>query len=161
MACQVCAGICPFNFPAMIPLWMFPVCTTAGNTMVMKPSEKDPTAAMMLADLALQVRSGKGLGHAASPWSTLYSITHHARTSHQSLGERSVCVLLFASLMTQVEKPCPEATFYSQGSERAACRSETVRLAMGATKAPDFRYGLVHAASDRHDSCHMPQKSRK
>lgn len=53
---QVCAGICPFNFPAMIPLWMFPVCTTAGNTMLLKPSEKDPTAAMMLADLALQVR---------------------------------------------------------------------------------------------------------
>ncbi|KAK3284755.1 Methylmalonate-semialdehyde dehydrogenase [acylating], mitochondrial [Cymbomonas tetramitiformis] len=50
----VVAGICPFNFPAMIPLWMFPVAVTTGNTMVMKPSEKDPGAAMMLADLALQ-----------------------------------------------------------------------------------------------------------
>jgi malonate-semialdehyde dehydrogenase (acetylating)/methylmalonate-semialdehyde dehydrogenase len=50
----VCAGICPFNFPAMIPLWMFPVCVTTGNTMVLKPSEKDPTTAMMLAELALQ-----------------------------------------------------------------------------------------------------------
>jgi acyl-CoA reductase-like NAD-dependent aldehyde dehydrogenase len=48
----VCAGITPFNFPAMIPLWMFPVAITAGNTFVMKPSEKDPGAPMMLAELA-------------------------------------------------------------------------------------------------------------
>eukprot|EP00948_MAST-09A_sp_MAST-9A-sp1_P002283 g2283.t1 len=48
----VCAGITPFNFPAMIPLWMFPVACTAGNTFVMKPSEMDPGAAMMLAELA-------------------------------------------------------------------------------------------------------------
>ena len=51
---QVCAGICPFNFPAMIPLWMFPIAITAGNTFVLKPSEKDPGAAVMLADLAQQ-----------------------------------------------------------------------------------------------------------
>ncbi|KAJ0048255.1 hypothetical protein Pint_16927 [Pistacia integerrima] len=38
----VCAGICPFNFPAMIPLWMFPVAVACGNTFVLKPSEKDP-----------------------------------------------------------------------------------------------------------------------
>lgn len=48
----VTAGICPFNFPAMIPLWMFPVANTCGNTMIMKPSEKDPGAAMLLAKLA-------------------------------------------------------------------------------------------------------------
>ena len=48
----VCAGIAPFNFPAMIPLWMFPVACTAGNTFVMKPSEKTPGACMMLAQLA-------------------------------------------------------------------------------------------------------------
>ena len=48
----VVAGICPFNFPAMIPLWMFPLAVTAGNTFVLKPSEKTPAAAMMLADLA-------------------------------------------------------------------------------------------------------------
>lgn len=50
----VTAGICPFNFPAMIPLWMFPVSTVLGNTMLLKPSEKDPGAAMMLAKLAQQ-----------------------------------------------------------------------------------------------------------
>ena len=44
----VCAGIAPFNFPAMIPLWMFPVAVTCGNTFLLKPSEKDPGAAMIL-----------------------------------------------------------------------------------------------------------------
>ena len=51
---QVCAGICPFNFPAMIPLWMFPIACTTGNTFVLKPSEKDPGASMMLAELAME-----------------------------------------------------------------------------------------------------------
>lgn len=47
----VCAGIAPFNFPAMVPLWMFPVAITVGNTYVMKPSERDPGACMMLLEL--------------------------------------------------------------------------------------------------------------
>ena len=50
----VCAGICPFNFPAMIPLWMFPIAVTCGNTFVLKPSEKDPGASVMLAELAME-----------------------------------------------------------------------------------------------------------
>lgn len=48
----VVGGICPFNFPAMIPLWMFPVAIAAGNTCIIKPSEKDPGAVMILAELA-------------------------------------------------------------------------------------------------------------
>ena len=44
----VCAGIAPFNFPAMIPLWMFPTGLITGNTYIMKPSERDPTACMAL-----------------------------------------------------------------------------------------------------------------
>ena len=51
---QVVAGICPFNFPAMVPLWMFPVAIAAGNTFILKPSEKDPGASIMLAELAAQ-----------------------------------------------------------------------------------------------------------
>lgn len=47
----VCAGITPFNFPAMIPLWMFPMANATGNTYLLKPSERDPGAAMMLAKL--------------------------------------------------------------------------------------------------------------
>eukprot|EP00904_Undaria_pinnatifida_P005128 jgi/Undpi1/1745/HiC_scaffold_11.g05134.m1 len=48
----VCAGICPFNFPAMIPLWMFPLAVAAGNTFVLKPSEKAPGATMLLASMS-------------------------------------------------------------------------------------------------------------
>ena len=48
----VCGGITPFNFPAMIPLWMFPVAVTTVNTFVMKSSEIDPGPTMMLAQLA-------------------------------------------------------------------------------------------------------------
>jgi malonate-semialdehyde dehydrogenase (acetylating) / methylmalonate-semialdehyde dehydrogenase len=46
----VCAGITPFNFPAMVPLWMVPVSVACGNTFVLKPSEKDPSAANLLAE---------------------------------------------------------------------------------------------------------------
>ncbi len=46
----VVAGITPFNFPAMVPMWMFPVALACGNAFVLKPSEKDPSAPMMLAE---------------------------------------------------------------------------------------------------------------
>lgn len=51
----VTAGICPFNFPAMIPLWMYPLSITLGNTMVLKPSEKVPGAVEMMIDLLKDV----------------------------------------------------------------------------------------------------------
>ena len=50
----VCAGITPFNFPAMIPLWMFPMAIATGNTFVLKPSEQDPMVTMRLAELAVE-----------------------------------------------------------------------------------------------------------
>ncbi|MGE4251713.1 MAG: CoA-acylating methylmalonate-semialdehyde dehydrogenase [Parvibaculaceae bacterium] len=46
----VVAGITPFNFPAMVPMWMFPVALAAGNCFILKPSERDPSAALLLAD---------------------------------------------------------------------------------------------------------------
>ena len=50
-ALGVCVGITPFNFPAMIPLWMFPLAIAAGNTFILKPSEQDPLVPMRLAEL--------------------------------------------------------------------------------------------------------------
>lgn len=47
----VCAGITPFNFPVMVPLWMAPVALACGNSFILKPSEKDPSASMLLAEL--------------------------------------------------------------------------------------------------------------
>ncbi|XP_028057398.1 methylmalonate-semialdehyde dehydrogenase [acylating], mitochondrial-like isoform X2 [Camellia sinensis] len=57
----VCAGICPFNFPAMIPLWMFPIAVTCGNTFILKPSEKDPGASIILAELAMEAGLPNGV----------------------------------------------------------------------------------------------------
>jgi malonate-semialdehyde dehydrogenase (acetylating)/methylmalonate-semialdehyde dehydrogenase len=57
----VCAGITPFNFPAMIPLWMFPMAIATGNTFVLKPSEQDPMVTMRLVELALEAGVPKGV----------------------------------------------------------------------------------------------------
>jgi len=48
----VCAGVTPFNFPAMVPMWMFPLAVASGNCFILKPSERVPSTAMMLAELA-------------------------------------------------------------------------------------------------------------
>ena len=50
----VCAGITPFNFPAMVPMWMFPIAIACGNTFVLKPSERDPSCPLRLAELLTQ-----------------------------------------------------------------------------------------------------------
>jgi len=50
----VCAGITPFNFPAMVPMWMFPVALACGNTFILKPSPSDPSASIMIAELLKQ-----------------------------------------------------------------------------------------------------------
>ncbi|NUT89734.1 CoA-acylating methylmalonate-semialdehyde dehydrogenase [Pseudomonas corrugata] len=57
----VCAGITPFNFPAMIPLWMFPMAIACGNTFVLKPSEQDPLSTMLLVELAVEAGMPAGV----------------------------------------------------------------------------------------------------
>jgi len=57
----VCLGITPFNFPAMIPLWMFPMAIACGNTFVLKPSEQDPNTPMKLAELFLEAGAPEGV----------------------------------------------------------------------------------------------------
>jgi len=47
----ICAGITPFNFPAMVPMWMYPIAIACGNAFILKPSEKDPSCSFMLAEL--------------------------------------------------------------------------------------------------------------
>ncbi|KAJ4297193.1 aldehyde dehydrogenase (NADP(+)) ald6 [Collariella sp. IMI 366227] len=57
----VVAAICPFNFPAMIPLWCIPIATVTGNTLILKPSERDPGAAMILAELCQKAGFPEGV----------------------------------------------------------------------------------------------------
>jgi len=60
-ALGVCAGITPFNFPAMVPLWMYPVAIACGNTFVLKPSERDPSSVMLIAELFQQAGLPEGV----------------------------------------------------------------------------------------------------
>ncbi|WP_026179879.1 CoA-acylating methylmalonate-semialdehyde dehydrogenase [Hahella ganghwensis] len=57
----VCAGITPFNFPAMIPLWMFPLALACGNTFVLKPSEQDPLTPIQIAEIFHEAGFPKGV----------------------------------------------------------------------------------------------------
>lgn len=57
----VCAGITPFNFPAMVPLWMFPLAIACGNTFILKPSEKVPLSAVLLVELLEKAGLPKGV----------------------------------------------------------------------------------------------------
>jgi len=57
----VVAGITPFNFPAMVPLWMYPMAIACGNTFVLKPSERDPTSTMFIAQLLQEAGLPKGV----------------------------------------------------------------------------------------------------
>ena len=57
----VTAGITPFNFPAMVPLWMWPMAVACGNTFVLKPSERDPSSTLRIAELALQAGQPPGV----------------------------------------------------------------------------------------------------
>jgi malonate-semialdehyde dehydrogenase (acetylating)/methylmalonate-semialdehyde dehydrogenase len=71
----VCAGISPFNFPAMVPMWMFPVALACGNCFILKPSEKDPSAAIMLAELLKEAGLPDGV----------FSVVHGAREAVEAL----------------------------------------------------------------------------
>jgi len=62
----VCAGITPFNFPAMVPMWMFPVAIACGNTFILKPSEKDPSCSIKLAELFLEAGLPEGVFNVAN-----------------------------------------------------------------------------------------------
>src|SRR5262249_34535224 len=57
----VCAGIAPFNFPLMVPLWMFPMAIACGNTFVLKPSERVPRSAVRIAELLYEAGLPEGV----------------------------------------------------------------------------------------------------
>lgn len=82
----IVAGITPFNFPAMVPLWMFPVAIACGNTFVLKPSERDPSAPLLLAEL---------LGKAGLP-DGVFNVINGDRTAVDALlGHPDVAAISF------------------------------------------------------------------
>ena len=107
----VCVGITPFNFPAMIPLWMFPMAIACGNTFVLKPSEQDPMTTMLLAELALEagvpagvlniVHGGKSAVDALCTHPTVKAVSfvgschvgEHVYQLASSHGKRAQCMM--------------------------------------------------------------------
>ena len=74
----VCVGITPFNFPAMIPLWMFPMAIACGNTFVLKPSEKNPSCAFRLVELAKEAGVPDGVINVVNgDKETVDALLHH------------------------------------------------------------------------------------
>ena len=68
----VVAGITPFNFPCMVPCWMFPVAIAAGNTFILKPSERDPSASLFMAKLFKAAGLPDGVFNSGHPLSRMY-----------------------------------------------------------------------------------------
>ncbi len=98
----VCAGIAPFNFPAMIPLWMFPMGLVCGNTYLMKPSERVPGCTMLLAKL---------MQDAGAPDGTLNIIhgQHDGRENYRSRRVINILATLWSRFCVQITKwfvPC-------------------------------------------------------
>src|SRR5204863_7250427 len=74
----VCAGITPFNFPIMVPMWMFPVALACGNTFILKPSERDPSAGMLIARLLKEAGLPDGVFNVANgDKAAVDAILHH------------------------------------------------------------------------------------
>lgn len=71
----VCVGICPYNFPGMIPMWMFPLAIACGNTFVLKPSERTPLTAMRLGELLMEAGLPEGV----------FNIVHGGRETVEAL----------------------------------------------------------------------------
>ncbi|OON18569.1 methylmalonate-semialdehyde dehydrogenase, partial [Opisthorchis viverrini] len=82
----VTAGITPFNFPAMIPLWMFPVSIACGNTMVLKPSERDPSTVMLLMKLLQQAGLPAGVVNGAKNHGVVLPDAARSNTLTQLVG---------------------------------------------------------------------------
>ena len=105
----VCLGITPFNFPAMVPMWMFPVAIAAGNTFILKPSEKDPGCAVRLAALFEEAGLPRGV----------FNVVHGARdTVSRLIAAPEVMAVSFVG-----STPVAEAIYRaaSDAGKRAQC----------------------------------------
>lgn len=152
----VTAGLCPFNFPAMIPLWMFPLAVTAGNTMLLKPSEKTPGATMLLAQLAKEcglpdgvlqvVHGGKPLvekvcrhpdieaisfvGSSAAGEFIYNEGNKHGKRVQANLGAKNHAVILEDANREQVVKALVGAAFGAAGQR---CMALSTLVCVGST----------------------------
>src|SRR5262249_20396022 len=95
----VCAGITPFNFPAMVPMWMFPLALVCGNTFILKPSEKDPSAAVKIAELLREAALPHGGFHVlhGDQDAVQASLAHPAVKAASFAGSTPVAKYIYAT----------------------------------------------------------------
>lgn len=93
----VCVGITPFNFPAMVPMWMFPMAIACGNTFVLKPSERDPSASLLLADLLQRAGLPDGVFNVVQGDKTAVDglITHSDVTAVSFVGSTPIAEYIY------------------------------------------------------------------
>ncbi len=153
----VCAGITPFNFPAMIPLWMFPMAIVCGNTFVLKPSEQDPLSTVQLVELALEagvppgvlnvVHGGKDVVDALCTHADIKAIsfvgstavgTHvynlagqHGKRVQAMMGAKNHAVVLPDANREQTLNALVGAAFGAAGQR---CMATSVAVLVGAAK---------------------------
>ncbi len=98
----VCVGITPFNFPAMVPMWMFPVAIACGNTFVLKPSEKTPSAALYIAELLSEAGLPDGVFNVINgDRTTVEGLLDHADVKAVSfVGSTAVAEQIYARAST-------------------------------------------------------------
>ncbi|KAK6945835.1 Aldehyde dehydrogenase domain [Dillenia turbinata] len=154
----VCAGICPFNFPAMIPLCMFLVAVTCGNTFILKPSEQCPGASMMLAELAMEAGLPNGIlniVHGTDAGTRL-----HARASAK--GKRIQSNLGAKNHAIVMPDACVDATLsalvaagFGQRENKLAEHAKALKVNAGAE--PDADLGPVVNKEEKEKLCRLIQ----
>src|ERR1700756_266518 len=95
----VCAGITPFNFPAMVPMWMFPVALACGNTFVLKPSERDPSPGFRIAELLTEAGLPPGVFNVVNgDKEAVDALLHHPDVAAVSfVGSTAIAQYIYAT----------------------------------------------------------------
>jgi malonate-semialdehyde dehydrogenase (acetylating)/methylmalonate-semialdehyde dehydrogenase len=150
----VCVGITPFNFPAMIPLWMFPMAIACGNTFVLKPSEKDPSCPLRLVELAKEagvpdgvinivqgdketvdallvhpdVKAVSFVGSSAVAQSVYQTAIMHGKRAQAFGGAKNHCVVMPDADMEQTAAAVVMSAYGSSGER---CMAVSVVIAVG------------------------------
>src|ERR1700758_4665309 len=95
----VCAGITPFNFPAMVPMWMFPVSLACGNTFVLKPSERDPSPGSRIAELLTEAGLPPGVFNVVNgDKEAVDALLHHPQVAAVSfVGSTPIAQYIYAT----------------------------------------------------------------
>ena len=145
----VCVGITPFNFPAMVPMWMFPLAVACGNTFVLKPSEKVPLTSNLIIELLGESRVSWG----PKAFSTLFTGSRMRRRAFGAPeGEGHFLCRLFAGRETHLRKPGRDTWKARPGERRregitsSLCRTPDVSRTVEALSTAAFTAARANAA---------------